>query len=174
MSWWKALVAAVPLLAACDQGLGVVQNYDRGKISYGMIVDATKSGGPMKLVIKGNPFDATDQALEQVLIERLTAASQHRVIQLSTQDPVPVPTTKLIMVVNAAPSQNAQALCDGSAPLLAPPPSSDSHLHVRGVLCGAGELLRDVEGAIKGATGPDDARFRKLIYDMGIKLLKRA
>ncbi|MGB0671423.1 MAG: hypothetical protein ACPGNT_07990 [Rhodospirillales bacterium] len=171
-SWFRAVVAALPFLAACEQGPAVVVNYDRGKIAYDLFFHATVKG-PLKAVIHGNPFGGDADAVHARVARRIADSSQGRPMKVTLGDDAPEPQVRMILVLGAAANQSANELCQGEPPSEGPKRlTDDDPLLVRAVFCSKDELLVDVEGMIKGVASVDDKRFMRLIFDIGLKLFQ--
>lgn len=174
MGWKDALKAVaaglVPLLSACEDGPAVVSNYDKAESLIQSTVTYANSKGPVLAEIHGNPFAIPPETLGTLVRGQMSAAIGGIKIKYTGEaSETPQPGTRIIVLFGAPNTVSGHRLCSEPLP---PPAVSPDKLTVRGVLCSEGELLSDAEGWARRITGPDDPRFRRLIFDLTRMLLK--
>ena len=168
-----ALGAALfsPLLSACDSGNGpaVVNTFDRGGV-WEHVIYAGKSG-PILVDIHGNPFGIADEMLADNVLLHMTNAISRRVLHYTANEAeAQAPGIKVVLLFGADKTANANRICQGKLPSVQP--GEGDKIDVRAVFCSDDQLMSDVEGWIKGVTGPDDKRFKVLIGDVTRQLFR--
>lgn len=176
MGLGKLLKGLVPAVAALVAGCGdtdgpaVVKTYHKGEIVDSLFFSASRQGKVLAHV-QGNPFGRDQRTLIDTIHGVMAQAVIGRVVAF-TDDAAAVeqPGVQVIIVFGPPKALNGRKLCEGLLPQTVPP-SEQGRVDVRAVFCGDGDLLADAEGWARRIDGPDDPRFRRLIFDLTRKLI---
>ena len=160
----------VPLLAACEDGPAVVSNFVKNDKILESSLTYAGAKGPVLAEIHGNPFAVSPGLLSETVYREMSASIGGRKFAY-TGDPsaAPAPDLRIILLFGAANTVSGDRLCEGPLPT---PAVSPDKLTVRAVVCQRGDLLSDAEGWARKVTGPDDPRFKRLIFDLTRALLQ--
>ena len=123
-------------------------------------------------MVWGNPFDADKAVTEAVVIESIERAYNHAGTSFSTSPERVNPLVPHVAVVfnadharSGLPCSDLSKLRPGSAP--------SGNVRVQVALCRGGTMLTGVQGVVEDVSGPDDPKFRQLVYQVAAKLFRK-
>jgi hypothetical protein len=139
------LVASALWLAGCSGGPTVYN----AQIYHDRWPDFFYGGGTPEYlaVVWGNSFHTDKTATEAVVIESIER-----------------------MVFNADHARSG--LPCGDLSKLRPGPAPSGNVRIQAALCRSGAMLTGVEGVVENVSGPDDPKFRQLVYQVAVKLFR--
>jgi hypothetical protein len=161
------LVAGALWLAGCA-GAPTVYN---ARIYHDRWQDFFYGGGTpeYRAVVWGNPFDTPKAATEAVVIASIERAYNNARASFSTSPELVNPLVPYVSMVFNANRISSGAPC-GNLDVLRPVPAPSGNVRLLAALCRAGTTLTAAQGFVDGVSGPDDPRFRQLVYQIAIKL----
>jgi len=164
------LLAGLPglLLAACEGEVPTtVIHYKQANLLESLLVYASTSG-PVLTIVHGTPFGSQKkETLNAVLEEFARTVSWRKTAFTAEAATAPHPEHRVVVAFNAPESLDGRALCRGDHPAT----DANAPIRVRAVFCGNNEMISDVSGRLKTATGPGDQMFRKLLSQVARDLL---
>ncbi len=120
------------------------------------------AGGPMLVVIQGQPFAGDQERTQQAVLAAMARAVSWTGTPRLTVDAAEAPTSSLYVVMTF----NTGAI-DANVQCTVPPagggPEEDGSVTVAASFCGSRELISNTYGRIAGVDGADDPAFARLI-----------
>jgi hypothetical protein len=117
-------------------------------------------------VVWGNPFATHKAATEAVVIEFIERAYNHAGTSFSTSPREYNPLVPYVSMVFNADHARSGLPC-GDLSKLRPGPAPSGNVRIQAALCRTG-----VEGVVENVSGPDDPKFRQLVYQVAVKLFR--
>jgi hypothetical protein len=165
----RSSLAIVPALAAAAGACAgpTVYNSYYASLYEPAQVRFAASVGPTLAVIRDNPFPS-DAGNERVLSAMQGQTFAARLV--FSQAARPDDRYGYKVVLNFGPSlYGTQGACGlpPTPPARTPPPG---RIAASAAFCVGDHLMSDAQGAVEGATGPDDPNFRRLVGDLLVAL----
>jgi len=152
-------IAAAAALAGCS---GPVTSPTYRNPDARTFAQSAMAGGPMLVVIQGQPFAHEEERTRQAVLAAMTRAMSWTGTPQLTTDAAEAPTSSLYVVMTF----NNGAI-DGNVQCTVPPagggPEDDGSVAVAASFCGSRELISNTYGRINGVDGADDPAFARLI-----------
>ncbi len=163
------IVVMALFLASCTSG-GTFGYRDQ----FGSQIDSAfnygAGGRDFSTVVVGNPFGGDAPAFGRSVASTLTARNTFQPINFTTE---PGPSARLqyrlVLLFNSERRVVGNALCADSAALSVAPSTSDK-VTIHAAFCNGPVAMLDIEGSIRGVTGPDDPRFEKFLAETAFLL----
>ncbi len=160
-----AFVALALVLVGCTSGgtFGWLEQYGT---DFESAFDYGAGGRDFSTVVVGNAFGGDAAAFGRSVASTLTARNTFQPINFTT-DPGPSARLqyRLVLLFNSERRVVGNALCADSAALSVAPSTSD-RVTIHAAFCNGPVAMRDIEGSIRGVTGPADPRFEKFLGEM--------
>jgi hypothetical protein len=128
-------------------------------------------GSEFLAVVWGNPFKGDKAETDAVVTETADKAFNRSGYHFSTKPKTVNPLAPYLAVLFNAP-HSAVALPCGDLSALEPRPPSDGRVSIEAALCRGGTRLTAATGSVSGVRGPDDPRFRALVYQIAAKVFR--
>jgi len=165
------LIAALTagLVAACDQGPSVVQEFHRGDVWSRLVYASTD--GPVLVQILGSPSGFDKVAADRVIVDAMSRSISQLIVRF-TDDPslAPRPRFRVILVFDPEPGFGPNRLCEGDQPQVV---RRDDRINITAVACSNEERWSQVRGHVRTVDDPNDKLFVELIKQVTLELLQR-
>lgn len=140
----------------------VSDNYGPYLLGYA----AAKGGMPTE--VTGNPFTAPKGSLDQEVSESLTNNHFGPEVEFFTS-PTPDADSayRVVVLFNPAPHANGAKLCSSDE---RPQAAEGQGLGVLASFCTTDQRINSASGSIRGAAGPDDPVFKRLMAQVALQL----
>ena len=168
----KSLLAMVVLggaVAACASTDVVVSPTNFYGAYTPTVLSYSATSGGMLVQVVGNPFDASQDDLEQAVTGAMTGSHFGPPVDFVTAPPEDFRSPyRIVMVFDSAHGYTEKKLCSEGQSLQ---PEKGDTVRVHAALCAADSPLTGLSGRVAEVTGPDDPRFGRLISQMTTNLL---
>lgn len=162
ISRFAILAAAAVALGACAGGGAVVQPAQTYSSYTPQVLDYAATKGGMLVEVIGNPFQASKQDLDAVIVETMAASHFGQPMPFFTQAPANFTSPyRVVVALNPVPGTSAYKLCAGGVQTRARGPRDPDR--VQAALCARDQVVTSVSGYVFGPTGPRDPNFVGLI-----------
>ena len=136
------------------------------------VLNYAASRGGMPTEILGNPFQVPEEELARAVTRMMTGSHFGPPVRFLTETPEDFASPyRVVLLFDSKPHHTTLKLCGEDARSLVR--QSNGVLRVHAALCANDKPLTSVSGRVSGASGPGDARFRKLIGQITINLFPR-
>ncbi len=154
-----AVIGALLFALFFNRGPTIVKGYEAGGTARSAW-DYAGAHGPVLTVIHGNPFAVGDEAFQRQVLELLERSVAARVTRYTADASQAFqPKTRVVLVFDAPPATDGNAICAGRIPQSAPGDKLVMHM----VLCSEDRLLSEVGGHMARVDNPDHPLFFDLI-----------
>jgi hypothetical protein len=166
----KRLLLALPLLAACSNGVPVASEHRIESRYHIQDLSYIAAGRDLKTEVIGNPFGVDQVAFGDTVANHLQGVNPGPEINFTTR---PGPTARapyfVRLVFNGPSGSGGPALCN-RAPDVAPAPSPTGEVRVLGAFCRGDQPMTYVAARNGGITDMNDPAFRSLVRQVGVLL----
>jgi hypothetical protein len=159
------ILMAFAAVAACASGGGVVltradmsPTYGSGELGY------AAEGGGLRVVIVGEPFEVERAVFERAVTDAMAGRNWGQAVDFTTNPgPGARDAYRAVMIFNPPTGLIGERVCRTDPPEVTPRAYREDHLGLFAVFCRSEGFLTQIEGTVRGATGPDDPLFRELV-----------
>lgn len=166
---WIGAVTLAGLLVGCG---GTPTVYD-SRIYHDSWPDFFNGGTQSEYlaVVWGNPFDAAQERTDAVVLKSVDQAFNRSGSTFSTNPSDVDPLVPYVAVVFNAEAKSSGLPCSDLT-ALQPSRADRGNVRVHAALCRAGSPLTGARGHVADVTGPDDPRFKDLMYQVAVELFR--
>ena len=157
------------LVAACDQGPSVINEFHRGDVWSRVVYASTD--GPVLVQILSTPSGFDKSAADRVIVDAMSRSLSQLIVRF-TDDPslAPRPRFRVILVFDPEPGFGPGRLCEGDQPQIV---RRDDRINITAVACSDDERWSQVRGHVGTVNDPSDRLFVELIKQVTLELLQR-
>ena len=159
------LLISFAALAACAGGGDVVltraamsPTYNSSELGY------AAEGGALRVVIVGEPFDVERAVFERAVTDAMAGRNWGPEVAFTTNPgPGAREAYRAVMIFNPPTGLIGEQICRTDPPEVTPGAGGGGELVLFGVFCRSEGFLTQIQGTVRGATGPDDPLFHELV-----------